>query len=208
MPATNDANEGWLGANARVALRRALNVTLEFVNSKSQYKHNGTADFIADKLSTRGAQQFLRKQAQVISIEGRHQKRKIAQAEHDCRSVEARREKETKSDLKKAAEIADINKCVPIFDVSQFTDPAMLKEVRLPRIDLQLKWHRLRELEMDKKTEIPPLSKLKKQEKAELVIAAVGRWMRRVDAGEVPLMSLQLAQAVGEETIGVEAPLA
>ncbi|KAJ7229519.1 hypothetical protein B0H12DRAFT_1077434 [Mycena haematopus] len=204
MPATNDANEGWLGSNARVGMRRAPNATVEFINAKSQYKHNGTADFIAEKLSTRDAQQFLRKQAQVQSAQGLHQKRKVAQAEHDRQTVEAHREKKLKSDQKKAAEIAEINKCVPIFDVSRFTDPAMLKDIRLPQIDLQLKWHRLRELEMDKKTEIPPLSKLKKSEKAELVVAAVGRWMRRVDAGEVPLMGIQLSHPVQEENLEVE----
>ncbi|KAJ7192550.1 hypothetical protein GGX14DRAFT_335942, partial [Mycena pura] len=51
MPATNDANEGWLGAQARVALRRAPNARLEFINAKSQYKHNDTAEFIAAKLN-------------------------------------------------------------------------------------------------------------------------------------------------------------
>ncbi|KAJ7856819.1 hypothetical protein B0H14DRAFT_2578648 [Mycena olivaceomarginata] len=43
MPATNDANEGWLGAQARVALRRAPSARLVFINAKSQYKHNDTA---------------------------------------------------------------------------------------------------------------------------------------------------------------------
>ncbi|KAJ7914633.1 hypothetical protein B0H13DRAFT_1450967, partial [Mycena leptocephala] len=116
MPTTNDANEGWLGSNGRVAPRRAPNATLEFINAKSQYKHNGTADFIADKLNTPAAQQFLRQQAQTISSEGR-QKRRIAQAAHDSRTVEEHREKKRKADLKKATEIAEINKCVPIFDV-------------------------------------------------------------------------------------------
>jgi hypothetical protein len=70
MPTTNDAAEGWLGGNARVAKRRAPNATLEFINAKSQYKHNGTADFIAEKLDTPAAQQFLRQRAQAISGEG------------------------------------------------------------------------------------------------------------------------------------------
>ncbi|KAJ7767857.1 hypothetical protein DFH07DRAFT_915471 [Mycena maculata] len=184
MPTTNDANEGWLSSNARVAQCRAPNATLEFINSKSQYKHNGTANFIAERLNTPAAQ--------AISSDGRQKKRKVAQAEHDSRTVAEHREKKTKSDLKKAAEIAEINECVPIFDISQFTDPAKLKEILVPKLDLQLKWHRLRELEMDKKTEIPPLSKLKKPQKGELIVAAVGCWMARVDSGEVPLMGRQL----------------
>ncbi|KAJ7814269.1 hypothetical protein B0H14DRAFT_3149474 [Mycena olivaceomarginata] len=47
---------------------------------------------------------------------------------------------------------------------------------------------------MDKKTEIPPLSKIKKQQKAE----------RRVDAGEVPLMVFQSSEPVEEDRVIVE----
>ncbi|KAJ7325748.1 hypothetical protein DFH08DRAFT_968400 [Mycena albidolilacea] len=204
MPATNDANEGWLGAQARVAQRRAPNARLEFINAKSQYKHNDTAGFIAEKLSTPAEQRFLRKRAQEISSEGGHQKRKVAQAEHDQQTVREHREKKTKSDRKKATEIAEINKCVPVFDIARFTDPGMLKEILVPQLDLQLKWHRLRELEMDKKTEIPPLSKLKKQQKAELIVTAVGRWRRRVDTGEVPLMGFQSSEPLEEDRLVVE----
>ncbi|KAJ7851424.1 hypothetical protein B0H14DRAFT_2581448 [Mycena olivaceomarginata] len=106
MPATNDANEGWLGVQARVALRRAPNARLEFIQVP---------------------------------------KRKV-EAEHDRQTVVEYREKKTKADLKKAAEIAEINKCDPVFDITQFTDPGMLKEILVPQLDLQLKWHRLREL--------------------------------------------------------------
>jgi hypothetical protein len=110
-----------------------------------------------------------------------------------------RGQKKTKADQKKATEIAEINKCVPIFDI-RFTDPGMLKEILVPQLDLQLKWHRLRELEMDKKTQIPPLSKLKKQQKAELIVAAVGRWRPQVDAGEVPLMGFQSSEPLESPT--------
>ncbi|KAJ7430596.1 hypothetical protein FB451DRAFT_1495825 [Mycena latifolia] len=142
--------------------------------------------------------------SQVISSEGRHQKRKVAQAEHDRQMVGEHREKKTKAGLKKAAEIAEINKCVPVFDIARFTDPGMLKEILAPQLDLQLKWHRLREFEMDKKTEIPPLSRLKKQQKAELIVAAVVRWKCRVDAGEVPLMGFQSSEPVEEDRVIVE----
>ncbi|KAJ6530129.1 hypothetical protein B0H19DRAFT_1273799 [Mycena capillaripes] len=63
MMPTNDSNEGWMGANARVAKRWAPNATLEFINAKSQH-YNGTAAFIADNLNTAAGQQFLQKQAQ------------------------------------------------------------------------------------------------------------------------------------------------
>ncbi|KAJ7703412.1 hypothetical protein B0H16DRAFT_1347152 [Mycena metata] len=204
MPTTNCVNEGFLGSNARVALRRAPNATVDHINAKAQYKQNGTGDFIAEKLNTPAAQQFLRQEARAISAEGRQRKRKIAQAEHDQRTVNEHREKRTKVDAKKAKEIADINKCVPIFDASRFTDPARLKEILVPQLDLQLKWHRLRELEVDKKTEIPALSKLKKNQKADLIVAAIGRWMPRVSTGEVLLMGPEVPQTAEEGEEGVE----
>jgi hypothetical protein len=48
------------------------------------------------------------------------------------------------------------------------------------------------------------LSKLKKQQKAELVVAAVGRWRRRVDTGEVPLMGFQSSEPLEEDRLVVE----
>ncbi|KAJ7853992.1 hypothetical protein B0H14DRAFT_3136710 [Mycena olivaceomarginata] len=47
---------------------------------------------------------------------------------------------------------------------------------------------------MDKKTEIPPLSKIKKQQKAE----------RRVDAGEVPLMVFSKFRAISYKRAAVK----
>ncbi|KAJ7433366.1 hypothetical protein FB451DRAFT_1380375 [Mycena latifolia] len=91
-----------------------------------------------------------------------------------------------------------------VFDAARFTDPGMLKEILVPQLDLQLKWHRLREFEMDKRTKIPLLSRLKKQQKAELIVAAVVRWKRRVDAGEVPLMGFQSSEPVEEDRVIVE----
>ncbi|KAJ7662048.1 hypothetical protein DFH06DRAFT_987532 [Mycena polygramma] len=204
MPTTNDACEGWLGSNARVAKRRAPNATLEFINSKSQYKHNGTADFIAEKLDTHAGQKFLRQRAQAISGEGREKKRKTDQAEADTRTVDEHRTTKQKSDTKKATDLAAINKCVPIFDTVRFTDSSMLKDIHVPQIDLQLKWHRLRELEMDKKSDIGGISKLNKQQKADAVVAAIGRWMVRVEAGDVPLMGNQVAEPLKPDETAVE----
>ncbi|KAJ7761749.1 hypothetical protein B0H16DRAFT_1688378 [Mycena metata] len=109
MPTTNDCNEGWLGSNSRVALRRAPNASLEYINAKSQYKHNGTAAFIEEKLDTPEGQKFLRQKAQEISADGRQKKRKLNQAEHDAKTVAEHRANKEKSDKKKADEIKAIN---------------------------------------------------------------------------------------------------
>ncbi|KAJ7142722.1 hypothetical protein C8R44DRAFT_726053 [Mycena epipterygia] len=207
MPATNDANEGWLGTNSRVAKRRAPNATLEFINAKSQYKHNDTGDFIAEKLDTPEGQQFLRRTAQAIGSEGREKKRKIAQSDHDKKTVTEHRDKKQKSDSKKSTELKAINECTPILDISQFQDPSSLKDILKTQIILQLKWHRLQELETDKKTEVPPLSKLNKPQMVELVIATLERWLPRVESGEVLRLGRQVPVTFDpeEEIIELEA---
>ncbi|KAJ7144105.1 hypothetical protein C8R44DRAFT_865099 [Mycena epipterygia] len=204
MLATNDANEGWLGSNARVAKRRAPNATLEFINAKSQFKHNDTGDFIAEKLDTPEGQQYLRQTAQAIGVEGREKKRKISQADHDNKTVTEHREKKRKSDSKKAADLKAINECAPILDISRFEDPLSLRDIHKTKIELQLKWHRLRELETDKKTEVPPLSKLSKSQMVELIIDALKRWLPRVDSGEVPRLGKQGPMALEPEAEVIE----
>ncbi|KAJ7494006.1 hypothetical protein FB451DRAFT_1020393 [Mycena latifolia] len=194
MPSTNDAIEGWLGANTRVAKRKAPNATLDYINSRSQYKHNGTGDFIAQKFDTVQGQQFLRRAAQAIGAEGCEKKRKVAQAEHDTRTVNEHRAKKKKADAKKAAEIEAINKCQPIFNIERFTDAAALKDISGADLTLQCKWHRLRELETDKKTQVPALSSLNKSQKAEVIVAALGRWLPQVESGEVPRLGRQVLE--------------
>ncbi|KAJ7200835.1 hypothetical protein GGX14DRAFT_571839 [Mycena pura] len=190
MPTTNDVNEGFLGANGPVAKRKAPNATLEQINLKAQFKQNGTAELIEQKLNTREGHQFLRQQAQAISSQGREKKRKTVTEHHAAKA---------KSDAKREAEIAAINKCIPIFDIACFEDPVMLKKILLPQIDLQLKWHRLRELETNKKTEIPALSKMSKKQKPEILMATIRRWITQVNAGQVHLMGPQLSQPVLSE---------
>ena len=204
MPSTNDASEGWLGANARQARRRAPNATIDIINAKSRYKHNGTGDFIAGNLDTGDGQKFLRQKARAIGAEGREKNRKIAQAEHDTNTVAEHRDQKAKSDAKKAAEINAINKCTPIFDITRFTDPAALKDIPKPVLELQLKWHRLRELETDKKSEVPAISKLNKGPMAEAIVAALGRWLPRVASGEVPRLGRPVAVPVDAEEKRVE----
>jgi len=172
------------------------------LKSKSQYKHNGTGDFIAENLDTPESQQFLRQQARKIGAEGRGKKRKLAQAYHDTGKVAKHRATKKKNDAKKAADIKAINKCKPIFAIQRFKDPKSLDDMRKDALELQCKWHRLREPEIDKKTEIPPLSKLKKAELADVIVAALARWLPRIKSGEVPKMGLQLPGGVElEETV-------
>jgi hypothetical protein len=62
------------------------------------------------------------------------------QAAHDIQTVIEHRVNKQKSDKKKAGKLKARNKCGPIFLISNFMDPAILKDVHLPHINLQLKW--------------------------------------------------------------------
>ncbi|KAJ7908522.1 hypothetical protein B0H13DRAFT_1617392 [Mycena leptocephala] len=208
MPATNDANEGFLGQVVRVGKRRAPNATLDYLNAKAQYKANGTAEFILDELATPAGQSFLMEVARRIGTEGREKKRKVIQADSDKKKVADHRAKQKASREKKIAELKLINNCRVIFQISRFQDATSIKEIKVVEMDLQLRWHRLREMETDKKTEVPAPSTLKnKAAKAAALVAALERWLPRVRAGEVKLRGLSDAEPKFVEETAVEAPI-
>ncbi|KAJ7093409.1 hypothetical protein B0H15DRAFT_905275 [Mycena belliarum] len=186
MPSTNDANEGALGSYARIARRRAPTATLEHINAKAMYKRNNTKAYVAQSLKSTADQAFIRRATRVIDGQHREKKRRQDLAAADQRTVADHRNKKLKTENKKRAEQEKIDKCPVVFDVGLFQDPVTLRDITVSAIDLQLKWHRSREMLVDGKTQIPPLSKLTKQPKVELLIAALMRWNARVALGEFP----------------------
>ncbi|KAJ7432104.1 hypothetical protein B0H11DRAFT_1890622 [Mycena galericulata] len=198
MPATNDANEGTLGSDARIARRRAPRATLEHINSKSLWKRNNTRVYAVQTLQSDADQAFVRGAARRIDGEGREKKRRLAQAEGDAKTVTEHRDKKKKSDDKKRAEERKIDKCPVIFDVERFRATESLRDIHLDHINLQIKWHRSREILVDAKSDIPPLSKLNKNAKVDVLIAALERWNRRVSAGEFPQMGPPCPVVEGE----------
>jgi hypothetical protein len=150
------------------------------------YKRNNTKAFARKNLQSGADQAYVRASARRIDGESREQKRRIEKATTDEQTVTEHREKKTKSDKKKAIEHKKINNCPAIFDVERFRDQESLKGINVAHIDLQIKWHRSHEILVDTKSEIPAVSKLKKQEKVEVLIAALERWNTRVEAGEFP----------------------
>ncbi|KAJ7620143.1 hypothetical protein FB45DRAFT_745577 [Roridomyces roridus] len=186
MSSTNDANEGTLGADARVAKRRAPRASLEFINGKSMYKRNNTKKYALQKLQVPGTSAFMRRAARKIDGQQREKGRRTDLAARDVEKVDTnRKEKQRRAD-KRSKEKAEIESCPVIFDVERFRDAASLKKITVAVIDLQLKWHRSREIMVNEKTEIPALSKFKKQQKVDVLIAALERWNPRVAAGEFP----------------------
>ncbi|KAJ6540776.1 hypothetical protein B0H19DRAFT_959217, partial [Mycena capillaripes] len=87
MPSTNDTNEGTLGADARVAKRRAPRAGLEFINGKSMYKRNNTKAYAAQNLQSPATQAYVRAAARTIDGEHREKNRRLEQAAADVRTV-------------------------------------------------------------------------------------------------------------------------
>ncbi|KAJ6605751.1 hypothetical protein B0H10DRAFT_2228904 [Mycena sp. CBHHK59/15] len=95
-------------------------------------------------------------------------------------------------------DIAALEQPVPVadtlsIDMSSDSEPG----------DSSLSFSLISDLSIDKKSEIPPLSKIKKPQQVELLIAALTRWLARVEAGETPLMGKQVLadETIEEETI-------
>ncbi|KAJ7744443.1 hypothetical protein DFH07DRAFT_777019 [Mycena maculata] len=150
------------------------------------YRKNNTKAYVAQNLQSAADQAFLRGAAGQIDGEGRERKQHLEQAEADERMVTEHRAKKVKSDKKKREEQRKIDKCPVIFDVDRFQDPDDLRKIIVEHIDLQLKWHRSREILADTKPEIPATSKLNKSAKVEIIIAALERWNPWVEVQEFP----------------------
>ncbi|KAJ7123039.1 hypothetical protein C8R44DRAFT_735645 [Mycena epipterygia] len=132
-------------------LQRAL---LQLCLSKAQAELAATCKTLEQSHTQN---KILHQAAQTIGSEGQEKKQKLVQADHDTQVVVEHWEHKKKANAKKAADIQAINKCKPIFFIEQFTNPTSLEDMQKPALNLQCKWHHLREIEVDK-TEIPPLS--------------------------------------------------
>lgn len=133
MPTTNDHNEGGLGA-LRQAKHRAPNTSLEFINSKSQYKKNNTQSFINAKMNTPEDQASLRRTAREIDSEGREKKRHRVKAEADELIVSAHRKKKQKPTEKRTEAQSKVDNCVQIFDLAVWESSVQLKRITVAQI--------------------------------------------------------------------------
>jgi hypothetical protein len=118
-------------------------------------------------LGNEEGQRYMRPATWEKRVEEPNKMKRTARADHT--------DKKEKSNSKDAAEIAEINKCKPILDISKFTKPAALKKILKKDLEIQYKWHRLRELEAGNYTEIPPIFKMTKEQLANVIVPAVQR---------------------------------
>ncbi|KAJ7336965.1 hypothetical protein DFH08DRAFT_813261 [Mycena albidolilacea] len=171
MLSTNDANEGTLGADARVAKRQAPRAGLEFINGKSMYKRNNTQVYAAQNLRSPTTQAYVCAAARTIDGEHREKNCCLEQAAADVQTVTEHRVGKDKRNKKRAKEQAEIDKCPVIFDTERFREEESLRVAKVL---------------VNGKSEIPAVSKLKKKEKAAVLIAALERWNACVASGEFP----------------------
>jgi hypothetical protein len=141
MLSTDDTNEGMLGADARVAKRRAPRAGLEFINGKSMYKRNNTQAYAAQNLQSPATQAYVCAAARTIDGEHREKNCCLEQAAADVQTVTEHHVGKDKRNKKRAKEQAEIDKCPVIFD-ADFREEESLHVVKVVDMDLQLKWYR------------------------------------------------------------------
>ena len=115
MPATNDVNEGALGA-FRVLMRRQPQLTLLHYNALAMFDKNKTQDFI-DKFFTNPDYKYTHKLARESSgEEARRKKELIAAAE---KKIQLKKEKQQKRQEKTAEKAVRVSNIELIFDLSK-----------------------------------------------------------------------------------------
>ncbi|KAL5476491.1 hypothetical protein ACEPAI_3348 [Sanghuangporus weigelae] len=104
MPATNDANEGALGA-FRVFHRHKPNGTIELFNSLFRYHRNGTEEFISKELTGEKYEKFLKEEARLEDVAGIDRKRRREiNAERDEACIAKRQKCELRQQKKSGKE--------------------------------------------------------------------------------------------------------
>ncbi|KAJ2916131.1 hypothetical protein MD484_g4288, partial [Candolleomyces efflorescens] len=121
VPATNDTNEGALGAY-RVHMRNRPNTTLHNYNAQAVCQKNGTLDFM-DTMFTEEDRAYVRKVARKWDSSGLERKRKEAQAAFEKKLAEMKREKAAEGERKareRRERLAAV-KFVPVEEVHRLT---------------------------------------------------------------------------------------
>ncbi|TFY50881.1 hypothetical protein EVG20_g11277 [Dentipellis fragilis] len=178
MEATNDKNEGNLGAY-RVSQRKNPSMTIHQYNARVAYKKNKTGAYLKSTLRPVD-RRFLRKRARAIDASKLEAKRKRAQVEHDRLVVREKRRKDVEREAKKAKKAAALAAIQPCLDIEKIKSGQMT----VAQLELQLAWHR-----QNDKT-IKSNSQLRyKQDKINALLYAVEQFLQRPFTGESSLVA-------------------
>jgi hypothetical protein len=160
MPATNDRNEGALGAY-RLHARQRPSLTLHQYNAQALYRHNDTKAFIASSCTDEDLQ-WLRTKARQMDSSGLETARRAALNAHSEQVARERQEKEARRKAVVAKEKARIDA------VSLVLDHSSLSRLTRTQLDDQLVIHRRHDPTIKAKSTYK-----NKQEKLDAVRAAV-----------------------------------
>ena len=135
MAATNDANEGLLGA-CRVDLRHNPNISMTQWNARKMYRMNDTTTYMAGLDAT--TLKFLRAKWREFNAAGTEKKRRVELAQAAARVATQRREKKADAARRKHKRQQQLRDLQPILDLHELTSDRLL----LDSIRQQISWHR------------------------------------------------------------------
>ncbi|KAF8169923.1 hypothetical protein BJ912DRAFT_1149083 [Pholiota molesta] len=133
MPATNDHNEGTLGA-LRVRFREAACLTLHQFNAGSTYHWNNTQVFM-DALMQADDHEYIMRKAREVDSSGLEAKQRKEQVEHDLRLAQSKRDKDAD---KKRQQLATIRAALEFCQSKLISHENQVKTLIVKEMDLQL----------------------------------------------------------------------
>ncbi|KAF8961286.1 hypothetical protein BDZ97DRAFT_1664412 [Flammula alnicola] len=125
MPATNDVNEGALGAY-RVTIRNKPSLTLHQYNAMAMFQHNDTQDFM-DVVFTDADHRFVMREARILDSSGLEAKRRKEIVDFRVEVARIRKEKEDARKAKIQADTERLSKVVIITHVSHMAGLTVAK---------------------------------------------------------------------------------
>lgn len=135
LAATNDANEGLLGA-CRVDLRQTTNISMPQWNARKMYKSNDTKTYLAGLDAA--TLKFLRVRWREYNASGAEKKRRLDLAQAAADAAAQRKQKKADMAQKKRRRQQQLRDLRPILDLQQLTSEKLLLE----SVRQQISWHR------------------------------------------------------------------
>ncbi|EJD07885.1 uncharacterized protein FOMMEDRAFT_74025 [Fomitiporia mediterranea MF3/22] len=167
MPATNDANEGALGAY-RISARNHPSMNTETFNAKAKYSRNDTEDFIEAKLAGDEEQAYLRQVARDRLLGKRDKKRRVDISEQHEAEVTAKRQRiqERKDEQSRRSEYLE--------ELTLELDEDRVRQLKVPQLKEQLDKLRRFDRDIPKEKDIG-----RKDERLKVLLDALGRYKNR-----------------------------
>lgn len=133
MPPTNDVNEGALGA-MRIHMRMKHNTTVQLYNALARYRHNKTAAFSKQMLTSVEDKAFIMLKARELDASHAEKEKKKAIIVHKDNEVQEKERKKDERERKKAEREAHLN-ALDILKSEDDVHPKMLRKELEDQLD-------------------------------------------------------------------------